>query len=81
MVATNVEEIFNRDLLIDWPHQWHTAALTRSGQWTKVQLLCKGIHYIRLQRMSSSQIINAEKLTEDVLSLFALLPKLSFTEM
>lgn len=44
---------------MEWPHQWHTAEPTRPGQWTKVQLLCKHIHYIRLQSLSSSQIINA----------------------
>lgn len=32
VVAANVEKILNCVLLVDWPHQWHTAALTRSGQ-------------------------------------------------
>lgn len=32
VVAANVEKIVNCGLLVDWPHQWHTAALTRSGQ-------------------------------------------------
>lgn len=44
---------------MEWPHQWHTAEPTRPSQWTKVQLLCKHIHYIILQSLSSSQIINA----------------------
>lgn len=60
---------------MDWPHRWRIAEPSSSGQWTKVQLLCKPIHYIRLQRLSSSQIINAEKLTEDCFLFSALPPK------
>lgn len=44
---------------MEGPHQWQTAKPNRSGQCTKVQLLCKRNHYIRLQSLSSSQIINA----------------------
>lgn len=44
---------------MEGPRQLYTAKPTRPGQWTKVQLLCKRIHYIRLQSLSSSEIINA----------------------
>lgn len=54
---TSITMLFS--IHMDLPHQWHTAEPTRSGQWTKVQLLCKHIYYIRLQRLSNSQIINA----------------------
>lgn len=50
-----------------WFHQWDTSELNCLGQWAKVQLLCKNVYYIRLQSLSSSQIINAQELTEDFL--------------
>lgn len=57
--AVNDECLMLHCVHMKWPHQWHTAEPIHPGQCTKVQPLCKHIHYIRLQSLSSSQIINA----------------------